>query len=67
MNDKPIVDSRDAEIEALRTRVAELEAAIRNAHRVKGRYHAQLAQCRLYDLVGLPNVKPDAEIKDSQP
>lgn len=39
---------------------APLEAAIKKVHAAKGRHHAQIAMCDLYELVGLPCVRPDA-------
>lgn len=35
-----------------------LESAIKKIHRAKGRHHNQIAMCDLYDLVGLPCVRP---------
>lgn len=45
---------------------APLEAAVRKLHAAKGRYHTQLACCDLYDLLGLPNVRPGQE-PETQP
>ena len=45
--------------EVLALRVKILEAAIKKTHSAKGRYHSQLAMCELYDLMGLPNIKPE--------
>lgn len=39
----------------------QLVAAIQQLHKAKGRYHTQHAVCKLFDLVGLPNVKPGQE------
>ena len=38
-----------------------LEKAVRKLHAAKGRYHNQIAACDLFDLLGLPNVRPGQE------
>lgn len=38
-----------------------LEKAVRKLHAAKGRHHNQIAACDLYDLLGLPNVRPGQE------
>lgn len=48
------------------TRVQQLEAAIRKLHAAKGRYHSQHAACDLYELIGLPCVRPESAPKASQ-
>jgi hypothetical protein len=42
--------------------MTELEKAVRKVHAAKGRYHTQLACCDLFDLLGLPNVRPEQEV-----
>lgn len=39
-------------------RAAKLEAAIRKVHAAKGRHHAQIANCEMFELVGLPCYRP---------
>ncbi len=43
------------DVEALQKRIDELERSIKNLHKVKGRYHTQLALESLFKLVGLEN------------
>lgn len=38
-----------------------LEKAVRKLHAARGRHHNQIAACDLYDLLGLPNVRPGQE------
>lgn len=47
-------------VECQKTRIKELEDAIKKTHSAKGRYHSQLAMCELYDLLGLPNTRPES-------
>lgn len=42
-------------------RIKDLEAAIKKTHAAKGRYHSQISMCDLYDLVGLPNTRPEKD------
>ncbi len=46
-------------IEVQAKRIKELEMAIAKTHTAKGRYHSQIAMCDLYDLVGIPSVRPE--------
>ena len=46
---------------------APLEAAIKKVHTAKGRHHSQIAMCDLYELVGLPCVRPVAIRKGEAP
>lgn len=72
--DLPLEEAWPTEFAALRaalaaapqSNAAPLEAAVRKLHAAKGRYHTQLACCDLYDLLGLPNVRPGQE-PESQP
>lgn len=50
-----------AAIEAQAREIEALRAAVRKMHAAKGRHHNQLATCDLYDLVGLPNVRPGGQ------
>lgn len=61
MNDEQNSPSslRVSVVECQKTRILELEDAIKKTHAAKGRYHSQLAMCELYDLLGLPNIKPE--------
>jgi len=56
-------DHLDAEINKLLDERGALRTAVQNLHKAKGRYHNQLAVCCLYDLVGLPNVRPVKDVK----
>jgi hypothetical protein len=47
--------------------MTDLEKAVRKFHAAKGRYHTQLACCELFDLLGLPNVRPGQEVAPSLP
>ena len=42
-------------IEGMQNYINELESAIKNLHKVKGRYHTQEACVRLFEAVGLTN------------
>lgn len=46
----------------------QLAAAVRKMHAAKGRYHSQIATCDLFDLLGLPCVRPgqDAPPQEEQ-
>lgn len=57
--DMPI-SSKVSVVECQKTRIKELEDAIKKTHASKGRYHSQLAMCELYDLLSLPNIKPES-------
>ena len=35
-----------------------LANAVRKLHKAKGRHHTQLATCELFDMLGLPCVRP---------
>ncbi len=39
-------------------RIEKLEAAVKKLHTAKGRYHTHLAACDLFELCGLPVVRP---------
>lgn len=39
-------------------RLHAIEQAVHKLHQAKGRYHTQLATCELFDMAGLPNVRP---------
>lgn len=38
--------------------LANIQAAAKKCQAAKGRYHSQLAYCELFDLLGLPSVRP---------
>ena len=40
----------------------QLEKAVRKFHAAKGRHHTQIACCEMFDLLGLPNVKPGEDV-----
>ena len=44
---------------SISTKLTALESAVRKVHAAKGRHHTQIAMCDLYDLVSLPNVRPE--------
>ena len=63
-----IKQQRDELRDKLAHQAAEpITKAVQKTHAAKGRYHTQIAMCELYDLVGLPNVKPGQDTDPSTP